>query len=335
MTAPEEGLPTGFLLHSAAALHDPGWGHPEHQGRLRTLASTVGRDLLALHGRVVQWEAGHASMDALSAVHDPAMLERVHRTCREAGPSPREVGPETLVCEASWDAITGSSGALLEAVDGVLEGKIRNAFVATRPPGHHASAREVMGFCVVNHVAVAARHLLDSGRARRVAIVDWDVHHGNGTQDIFWDDPQVFYLSLHQTPLFPGTGAATEIGAGEGEGTTLNVPLPAGTGPTAYLDAFQDALARAHQVFRPDFILVSAGYDALAVDPLGGLCLEPATFHLLTRQVMVWAHEVCEGRMVAALEGGYDPRATGLAVAATLRALAGVPLDRETDPSGA
>ncbi len=335
MTSAEGGPPTGFFLHPSAALHDPGWGHPEHQGRLRTLASTVGRDLLALHGRVVQSEGGHASMDVLAAVHDPVMLERVRRICREVGPSPTEVGPETLVCEASWDAITGSSGALLAAVEAVSEGRLRNAFVAARPPGHHASADQVMGFCVVNHVAVAARHLLDSGRARRVAIVDWDVHHGNGTQDIFWHDPRVFYLSLHQMPLFPGTGAATEIGAGEGEGMTLNVPLAAGTGPAAYLDAFQEALARVAGDFHPDFILISAGYDALAVDPLGGLLLEPATYHLMTHRVMAWADEICGGRVVAVLEGGYHPRGTGLAVVATLRALARVPLDPGTDPYGA
>ena len=327
--------PTGFFLHPAAALHDAGWGHPEHQGRLRTLASSVGRDLLALHGLVEQREAGHAPISALSAVHTSAYLDRVHRVCREAGVTPTEVGPETLVCEASWEAITGSAGALLEAAEHVAEGRLRNAFVATRPPGHHASADRAMGFCVVNHVAVAARYLQDRGLAERVAIVDWDVHHGNGTQEIFWMDPTVLYLSLHQVPLFPGSGAAHEEGGGAGLGTTLNVPLPAGTGPEAYLDAFEGALERAQALFRPDFILVSAGYDALEEDPLGGLRLTADTFHRLTRRVMAWADEACGGRVVGALEGGYHPRATGGAVVATLRALAGVPLERGDDRSDA
>ncbi len=335
MTSGAPALPSGFFLHPAAALHDAGWGHPDHQGRLRTLASSVGRDLLALHGLVEQREAEPAPLSALAAVHDAAYLDRVHQVCMAAGVTPRVVGSETLVCEASWEAITGSTGALLEAVEEVAQGRLRNAFVATRPPGHHASADLAMGFCVVNHVAVAARYLLDRGWAQRVAIVDWDVHHGNGTQEIFWTDPRVFYLSLHQVPLFPGTGAAHEEGGGDGVGTTLNVPLAAGTGPEAYLHAFEEALERAQARFRPDFILVSAGYDGLAADPLGGLRLTPDTFHHLTRRVLEWAEQSCGGRVVAALEGGYHPRDTGAAVVATLRALAGVPLERGSDPSGA
>lgn len=335
MTGGAPAPPTGFFLHPAAALHDAGWGNLDHQGRLRTLASSVGRDLLALHGLVEQREAGHAPLSALAAVHDAAYLDRVRQVCLEAGVAPREVGSETLVCEASWEAITGSSGALLEAVEEVARGRLRNAFVATRPPGHHASADLAAGFCVVNHVAVAARHLLDRGWAERVAIVDWDVHHGNGTQEIFWTDPRVFCLSLHQVPLFPGTGAAHEEGGGEAVGMTLNVPLPAGTGPEAYVHAFGEALERVRSRFRPDFILVSSGYGGLAADPLGGFRLTPDTFHLLTRRIVEWAEELCGGRVVASLEGGYHPRDTGAAVVATLRALAGVPLERGDDPSGA
>jgi acetoin utilization deacetylase AcuC-like enzyme len=187
-----------------------------------------------------------------------------------------------------------------------------------------------MGFCLFNHVAATARWLQARGHAERVLIVDWDVHHGNGTQDIFWRDPSVFFLSLQLYPHWPGSGAADEEGEGEGLGTTLNVPLGAGTGGGEYLERFEAALDGVLRRFAPDFLLVSSGFDALAGDPLGGLALEPADFHRLTRALMARADEVCGGRLVALLEGGYDPRRTGLAAVAVIRALAGI---KEADPS--
>ncbi len=318
------GLPTGFYLPPAAALHDPGWGHPEHQGRLRSLASTVGRDLLTLHGYVEQLESRPAPMDPILRVHSADLITSIREACSRAGKGQVEVGPETFVSGATWDAILGSTGALLEAVERVAAGTLKNAFVAARPPGHHASHARALGFCPVNHVAIAARHLIRSGLAERVAIVDWDVHHGNGTQEIFYTEAEVFYLSLHQWPLFPGTGSAAEQGKGPGRGTTLNVPLPAGTGSAAYLRHFESALDQVRTVFQPDFILISAGYDALASDPLGGLLLEPGDFHRLASLVVDWAEASCHGRVAAALEGGYDPAPTGVAVVQTLRAFAGL-----------
>jgi acetoin utilization deacetylase AcuC-like enzyme len=316
--------PTGFYLPPAAALHDPGWGHPEHQGRLRSLASTVGRDLLALHGKVEQLESRPAGIDPILRVHSPDLIASIREACDRAGKGQVEVGPETFVSGASWNAIVGSTGALLEAVERVAAGALRNAFVATRPPGHHASHARALGFCPVNHVAIAARHLIRTGLAERVAIVDWDVHHGNGTQEIFYTEAEVFYLSLHQWPLFPGTGSAAEQGKGPGLGATLNVPLPEGTESVAYRRHFESALEQVAAVFEPDFILVSAGYDGLASDPLGGLLLEPADYYDLTEAVVRWAEECCGGRVVAALEGGYEPTATAAAVVQTLRALAGL-----------
>jgi acetoin utilization deacetylase AcuC-like enzyme len=180
-----------------------------------------------------------------------------------------------------------------------------------------------MGFCPVNHVAVVARHLQATGAAARVAIVDWDVHHGNGTQDIFYEDPSVFFLSLHQWPFYPGTGARDERGSGEGSGMTLNVPIPAGTSRGDYEAAFLHALEEVERCFEPDFILVSAGFDALAGDPIGGLLLEPEDFHGFARAVSSWAARACGGRVLALLEGGYEPVRTGAAGAATLAALAG------------
>ena len=318
--------PTGFLLHPSAPLHDPGWGHPEHQGRLPAIAAAVEQALPVLHGKVEPVEVRFATLDELRRVHPLPYLERVQAASRRAGEIDArvEVGAEVPVSSGSWDAIRGSSGAALVAVEGVWSGALGNAFVATRPPGHHASAEQAMGFCAVNHVAVAARHLQATGAARRVAIVDWDVHHGNGTQDIFYRDPTVFFLSLHQFPFYPGTGGSDERGEGAGAGATLNVPLPARITGDAHERALAGALGRAEAAFEPDFILVSAGYDALAGDPIGGMLLEPAHFFRLTRAVLEWAARACSGRVVALLEGGYHPARTGLAAVATLAALAGL-----------
>ncbi|HSG46562.1 MAG TPA: histone deacetylase [Longimicrobiales bacterium] len=324
--------PTAFLLHPSASLHDTGWGHPEHQGRLRFLSSTVGKDMLALFGRAEQAQPGEASEEDLLAVHTPEHIARVREAVALAEREARvvELDADTRVSSASWEAAMGSLGAALTAAGGVADGRFRNAFVATRPPGHHATPDRAMGFCLFNTVAATARWLQSRGHAERVLIVDWDVHHGNGTQDVFWEDPSVYFLSLHQYPWWPGSGAASERGGGAGQGTTLNVPLAAGTTADVYGAAFHQALDRVFDEFRPDFILVSSGFDALAEDPLGGLLLEPGDFHGLTRSLMARADAACGGRMVALLEGGYDPRRTGLAAVAVIRALADI---LEADPT--
>jgi len=327
---------TAFLLPPGAALHDTGWGHAEHQGRLRALSSSVGRDLLALHGRVeVEHLDPRFSDDvveaALRRVHTAAHIELIRASVAQAAAeqSPIRIEADTLVSEASWEAATDSIKAALTAVALVADGTRRNAFVATRPPGHHATPDQPMGFCLFNTVAVAARWLQDQGLARRVLIVDWDVHHGNGTQDVFYEDADVLFLSLHRHPLYPGTGMADEVGAGAGQGTTRNVPLPADTSRAAYLEQFEAVLDEVLEVFTPDFTLVSAGYDALAGDPVGGLALEPSDFHRLT-EILLASLGGADARLVACLEGGYDPKRTGLACVATLRALAGV---AQADPT--
>jgi len=321
-----EPKPTGFLLHPAAPLHDPGWGHPEHQGRLRALASAVSRDMLELHGKVHQMEARSATEEEILRVHTRGHLERVREKVDQAMVEERSVAIEsdTLVSAASWDAAVGSSGAVLAAVDGVAQGFVRNAFVATRPPGHHATPDKAMGFCLLNHVAIGARYVREQGIGRRVLIVDWDVHHGNGTQDIFYTDPDVFYLSLHQFPHFPGTGLASEEGAGEGEGTTLNVPLPPGTSQEEYRDRFFAALGEVKKRFSPEFIFISSGFDVLAGDPLGGQAVEPEDLFDFTREVMAFGQESAGGRVVVLLEGGYAPDRVGAGTVAVLRALAGL-----------
>ena len=319
-------VPTGFYLHPSSPLHDTGWGHPEHQGRLRALASTVGKDLLTLHGHVEQMPSAEASEEDLLRVHTEEHLETVREACAaaEAAGEIRSLDADTKVSSESWGAAVGSAGTAIAAARQVSAGEVGNAFVATRPPGHHATPTRPMGFCLFNSIAVTARWLQEHGHAERVLIVDWDVHHGNGTQDAFYDDPTVFFLSLHQSPHYPGTGAALETGSGAGEGTTLNVPLPAGIAPAEYHRRYQEALDTALERFTPDFVLVSSGFDCMAGDPLGGFLLEPPDLHAMTRRLLDTVGSVCDGRVVAVLEGGYDPKRLGAGAVAVIRALAGL-----------
>lgn len=317
---------TGVLIHPAAALHDTGWGHPEHQGRMRFLASAVSKDMVALHDRIAQMEPRSATEEEVLRVHSEDHIRRVQeatdRAMEEDRPIPLD--SDTLISGASWDAALGSSGAVLAAVDGVVKGVIQNAFVGTRPPGHHATPTKAMGFCLFNHVAVAARYVQDQGFGERVLIIDWDVHHGNGTQDAFYEDESVFYLSLHQSPHYPGTGDEAETGEGPGAGTNLNVPLPANTSREEYGQRFRDALAKVRETFAPDFIFVSSGFDVLKGDPLGDQELEPEDLHAFTRDVMAMARECAQDRLVVLLEGGYVPERVGAGAVAVIRALAGL-----------
>jgi len=286
----------------------------------------MAKRLPVFHGKVELFESRAATWAELERVHPAAWLRVIQAACARAGEegTVHHLDPDTPVSGASWEAALGSTGSALDAVERVARGELRNAFVATRPPGHHAESERAMGFCLLNHIAVAARHLQALGLARNIAIVDWDVHHGNGTQAIFYSDPTVYFLSLHQDRLFPDGGGAEETGVGAGAGWTLNLPLPPGLEGPTYLASFRRGLAQAREAMRPDFILISAGYDTLAGDPLGGMRLEPSDTFDLTREVMAWAEEACGGRVVALLEGGYDPRRTGEGVVATVGALAGL-----------
>ena len=286
--------------------HDPG-PHPERPARYDAVSQAVA----ASAADVV--EAPAAPVEALERVHDTAYLAAMERYCAEGG---GRLDADTFVNDCSFEAALRASGAAMAAVDAVLAGEAGSAFTCGRPPGHHAERATPMGFCIVNHVAVAAAHARASG-VEQVAILDWDAHHGNGTQAIFWADPSVLYVSLHQFPFYPGTGAASERGEGDGAGATVNVPLRAGTSQAEFLAAFRGQTLPALRAFDPGLLLVSAGFDAHAADPLCQLGLQADAFATMTREL----RGIGAGPVLV-LEGGYDLTALRDSVAAVLTALA-------------
>jgi len=314
----------GFFHHDLCSLHDTGWGHPEHQGRLRAVAEALERALPRLTDAVSPVAGVPLDPSALTRVHSAAHIDAVREASGRAARQrqPVTMSGDTVVSGASWSAALAAAGCVRSAVDAVTAGTFDSAFCAVRPPGHHATRDRAMGFCLFNNVALGARHALDSGRAQQVLIVDWDVHHGNGTQEIFYESSDVFYLSLHQSPHYPGTGAAMERGRAEGLGMTLNLPLPPGLPPQRYVDTLLEGLDRVLQTFTPDFVLLSAGFDAALEDPLGGFTLRAEDFGHLTREVVHRTRASAGGRVVSVLEGGYDGAALGRAVVEHLAALA-------------
>ncbi len=318
--------PIAFASHRDCGRHDTGWQHPEHQGRLPALVRALEAATPALLAHVLPVEATPADEAAIRSVHTDAHVQRVRDAVRLAEQRSQHVALDldTIVSDASWDAAIASAGCALTATRLVLNEEAVHAFAACRPPGHHATADRAMGFCLFNNVAIAARDAQRAG-AERVLIVDWDVHHGNGTQQIFYEDPSVFYLSLHLSPHYPGSGGEVERGAGAGAGTTLNVPLARGTDGEVFLARFDAALEVATRSFHPDLVLASAGFDCLAGDPLGGFRLEPTDLHALTRRLCQVADVHAAGRLVVVLEGGYAPDALGVGAVQVMRALADLP----------
>lgn len=313
---------TLFYHHSDCSLHDTGWHHPEHQGRLRAVSSAVAAALPELHADVEAREGTPLDPGLAELVHTGRHLRFIREAAEAAARAgaPQRVESDTVVSGQSWQATLAGAGSVVDAVRAVCGGEATTAFAAVRPPGHHAESDRVMGFCLLNNVAVAAAVARQEELADRVLIVDWDVHHGNGTQEIFYRDPDVFYLSMHQSPFYPGTGAADERGAGPGDGTTLNVPMAPGLDPESYVDALLEAAEEAAG-FAPDLLLISAGFDAARGDPLAGFTLETSHFERLTRELIRMTAVTTGGRTVSALEGGYDPKALGRNVVAHLGAL--------------
>ncbi len=311
----------GFIFHPSFLRHDTGESHPECAQRLMAIESALKKS--GLYDELVHLglSEGHR-LDLgkwIELVHRPAHVERVRTSIPASGQV--HVDPDTVVSPYSFEAAQFAVEGVLTAVDQVMEGKLANAFCAVRPPGHHAESNRSMGFCLFNNVAIAARYLQERYGLERVAIVDWDVHHGNGTQQIFYEDPSVFYFSVHQFPLYPGTGGKDEVGADQGKGFTLNCPLSSGGGDAEYRRVMDEVLAPALKSFDPEFILISAGFDAHENDPLAGMRVSTEGFAELTRQVKKQAEALCEGRLVSCLEGGYHLESLGQSVQAHLLAL--------------
>jgi acetoin utilization deacetylase AcuC-like enzyme len=284
--------------------------------------SALGKALPELNDLVTPLHANPAALSEIMRVHADDHVATVRGACQRAAEKGEilRLDADTAVSGRSWDAALGACGAAVDAMRWVGQGNGPSAFCPIRPPGHHATSDRAMGFCLFNNVAVAARTALAEGIAGRVLIVDWDVHHGNGTQDIFYEDPDVFYLSLHQHPQYPGTGLAHETGRGAGKGTTLNLPMSAGQPPDRYVNALLDALDRVAG-FAPDMVFISAGFDAARDDPIGGFTLEPEHFATLTTEVVERTRSSAGGRVVSLLEGGYNPPELGRCVTAHLTAL--------------
>lgn len=294
-------MPTLTIYYDPIFLeHDTG-NHPECAERLVRIRQSLREQPLSV---TLQWETPPAAPEEdLVLVHSPAHHDRVRRFAEEGGGM---LDPDTAVSPRSYETAVKAAGAATAAAASVWKGERRRALCLVRPPGHHATRARAMGFCLFNNVAVAAAALRKHHGVERILILDWDVHHGNGTQDIFYEDPEVYYCSIHRYPFYPGTGRAAETGAGAGKGKTLNLPLPADTTPEAYRESLQRALDGPLGDFAPQFVLISAGFDAYAGDPIAGLNLQSRDYGTLTRAVVDFAEGHCDGRVVSLLEGGYN-----------------------------
>ena len=304
----------GLVWSEAFLVHDPGPGHPEGADRLAAIRDRLSRADLNLR----ELPPRDATMEELYFVHRPEYVEHVETRCRERNRTIDSL--DTGICAESFQVARLAAGSGVTALEAIQDNQIDRAFCPVRPPGHHAEVDRAMGFCLFNNVAVTARAAQSAQGWERVLICDFDVHHGNGTQHIFYEDERVFYMSVHQSPFYPGTGAANETGAGTGEGTTLNVPLPAGCGDEEFVGAVAQLEERMAD-FSPDLVLISAGFDALGSDPLGGMKVTLDGYRRMTRLLCDIADEHASGRVVSLLEGGYDRPGTAAAVEAHLHEL--------------
>ncbi len=310
---------TGLLVDERYQLHDTGPGHPERAERLVAIDRRLATDELVK--RAERFKAVASDLEPIEQIHDRAYIDRVHKECKKG--LPYIDTPDSAVCTRSYEIAVLAVGGYLKLVDAVVTGKCANGFAAVRPPGHHAERDRSMGFCLFNNVAIAARHLQRKHRLGKILILDWDVHHGNGTQHSTEEDPTIFYCSLHQHPqtCYPGTGYAHENGRGKGVGTVLNIPMAPGLGNDAYREAFNKQFLPAARKFKPDFILVSTGFDAHARDPLASMNVTAEGFNDMLTATLDVADEHCGGRFVSVLEGGYNLQALAECVSDHVRIL--------------
>lgn len=310
-------MPTALIYDPLYLRHETGF-HPENAERLRAIFEALDSDQ-ELQARVKNVLPVSAADEDLLRCHGEQLIAQVRTSCERSRPF---IDLDTVICPHSFKVAKLAAGAAITAVDKVFKGETTNAFAYVRPPGHHATANRAMGFCLFNNAAIGARYAQAQYGAERVLIIDWDVHHGNGTQDIFYNDPTVFYFSTHQYPYYPGTGSKSETGEGEGEGATLNIPLHEGTSARAHREVFTEALQAIERNFPPDLIIISAGFDSRRDDPLGGLLLEDSDFAEMTKEVMDMADRHAQGRVVSLLEGGYNITTLGETVRVHVNALA-------------
>ena len=308
---------TGLVYHPAYLEHDMGAGHPESPDRLRAIMQQLERSGTAT--RLVRIEPRKAEDEWILEIHNKTYVSALKQHAPSSGRL--SLDADTSMSPGSLAAAYLAAGGALAAVDAIMAGQVNHAFCAARPPGHHAEAGRAMGFCLFNNVAIAARYVQKKYGLKHVLIVDWDVHHGNGTQHSFEDDPSVLFFSTHQFPHYPGTGRASERGKGAGEGFTINVPMEAGQGDEEYRAVFQHTLLPAAEDFNPDFIIVSAGFDAHQDDPLAGMGLTQSGYADLTAIVAGIAKRHAAGRLLSSLEGGYNLRALAASVDAHVTAL--------------
>ncbi|MCY7376551.1 MAG: histone deacetylase [Pyrinomonadaceae bacterium] len=304
-------MKTALIHHPIYQKHDTGIGHPETARRCEVVMNALQTDKKLWESLDVS-QAEPASKGLILAAHTKEHFKRVEGAFENGV---ENLDADTIISMHSFDAAMTAAGGACRAVDLVMSGAVRNAFCASRPPGHHATSEHAMGFCLFNNAAIAARYAQNKFKEiERVAVVDWDVHHGNGTQGIFFDDPTVFFFSMHQYPWYPGSGSRGETGFGRGKDYTLNVPVKAKTPAKEQLRMFDNALNDIRRNFTPDLIIISAGFDAHETDPLGQLKLLDEDFVKMTKTVKNWANEVCGGRVVSCLEGGYNLETLGATV---------------------
>lgn len=299
---------TGLVYHPDYLKHKTGLMHPERPERLKACLKALNDSQFADELHII--DPTPATIDQIAYVHDRDYIEFVKASCERG----MMIDFDTIISKDSFDVALLAVGGALSAADAVMDGEIDNAFCLIRPPGHHARPNQGMGFCLFNNIAIMAKYLQNEHNRQRILIIDWDLHHGNGTQEIFYEDASVFYFSIHQYPYFPGTGAIQEAGRDEGEGFTLNIPMDPLSSTEDYVTAFEDVLKSVALKFEPNFVLISAGFDAHEKDPLGRIKMTTEGFGRLTEIVCEIVDETCDGKLVSLLEGGYNLKALSSSV---------------------